>query len=54
MDTEKILTQAIELYTVIDSARAKAREDQSESMVILNVIAKMADELVGSIRELKD
>ena len=54
MDKEKILTQAIELFTVIDSARAKAQEDQSESIIILNVIARMADDLVGSIQKMED
>ena len=54
MDKEKILDKAIELYTVIDCARAKALEEKSESITILNVIAKMADELVGSIRKMQD
>lgn len=53
MNKEKLLDKANELYTVIDCARSKAREEHSDSIVILDVIAKMTDDLVGSIREIK-
>lgn len=54
MDKETLLDKATALYTVIDCARAKAREDHSDSIVILDVIARMADELVGCIRQQMD
>ena len=54
MKKEQILDKATELYTVVNDARAKAREDQSDSIVILDVIARMADELVGSIRSFEE
>lgn len=51
MNKENVLDKATELYAVVDAARAKARENQSESVIILDVIAKMADDLVGCIRQ---
>lgn len=52
MNKDNVLDKANELYAVIDAARSKAREDHSDSIVILDVIAKMADDLVGSIRNM--